>query len=1227
MSPRGGVKVSRNAGDNQTLSIVDGEPLGNMRNMAMHAGLRDMTAPRGYISESLPIEAGLDSLENVVQSLTSEESLALAQNLGSNHQSVQSPVYESPKPPTSGQRRHGIVRSKIMKGGAKKSRLKANQESTTPTTNVLNKASISMSDGTTFLKSLGASSLSSADSSGTMETDDHRIMSSAQDSSSPASSISSQLSPIKSNTPVITRPIPQATPQQQPQETLQSTPTSQETPQVMPRLTLQGSAKLEKAKRRRSLNKTMKIRFSDLRPRVSIPAEYSQLELARQSIQAAYSSRLNPFSMHPEEYEILRDHMCQLHVTTYLSIRNRILRLWVRNPLVSVTAEEAAGCAQGPRWLNLAEVAYEWLVRRGYINFGCVDIPEMINPRTKRYSSRKKTKTIVVIGAGMAGLGCARQLEGLFRQYRDRLGEEPPNVVVLEGRARIGGRIYSLPLHNQNSSGIPEQARCTAEMGAHIITGFDHGNPLSMIIRGQLALHYYPLKDNSTLYDIDGKIVDRDRDKRVEKLFNDILDRASVYRHKIPTLATANGDRDLMETGRDPIGDAGEVISASEQEQDSAIQDVDMGVGTIPAGVDKLTGKAHLVSGSKEKVLPGVAAESMGWKLKSQDLASQDIDLETAVKDMQYPTLGATMDEAVKYYQYLLDLSPQDMRLLNWHYANLEYANAANVGKLSLGGWDQDIGNEFEGEHAQVIGGYQQVPRGIWSYPSKLDVRTQKVAKHILYDAEDSSSGKARVVCEDGEIIDASHIVLTTPLGVLKEHSITFQPELPSWKIGAIDRLGFGVLNKVILIFDEPFWHIDQDMIGLLRSPANPESLEQDDYVRNRGRFYLFWNCIKTTGRPQLIALIAGDAAHEAETMEDGQIVAEVTSELAKMYSMESIPEPTETIVTRWGRDRFARGTYSYVGPASIPGDYDAMAKSIGNLYFAGEATCGTHPATVHGAYISGLRAASDIVEDMLGPIDIPMPFVPAAGGGVGGKSELVSTPPIVAQASPRSQPQSQTQTLPQPQPQPQPPLPLPLPPPKSAPQKPRETAAQHQARLESFETDILKEIYTRLGPRPTKPGKIGANPFLLFSTDKWAEVKEQCDATRRNSANNPNTKASRNEVRIALGKLWREASDEFKAPYVATTAVNKANNHEYEKTFSARLQAWDNEAMSVRKEYVDAHPGVLSAEEEREMWLALGAFGDGVGVRKAKLMSGYALGMEPDVAIKEEVVDDGMEG
>ncbi|CRK02508.1 hypothetical protein BN1723_018777, partial [Verticillium longisporum] len=58
------------------------------------------------------------------------------------------------------------------------------------------------------------------------------------------------------------------------------------------------------------------------------------------------------------------------------------------------------------------------------------------------------------------------------------------------------------------------------------------------------------------------------------------------------------------------------------------------------------------------------------------------------------------------------------------------------------------------------------------------------------------------------------------------------------------------------------------------------------------------------------------------------------------------------------------------------PHDYDVMAKPVGNLYFAGEHTIGTHPATVHGAYMSGLRAASEVFDAMLGPIDIPSPLV-----------------------------------------------------------------------------------------------------------------------------------------------------------------------------------------------------------------------------------------------------------
>jgi monoamine oxidase len=943
-----------------------------------------------------------------------------------------------------------------------------------------------------------------------------------------------------------------------------------------------GANQTGSAQKRRRISKETKLKVSDFKAKTTIPADIPPVELARQSAEAALNSRLNPFVLHPDEYRLLRDHICHLHVSAYLNIRNRILRLWVRNPLVTVTPEEAAGCAYGSRWIGLAEVAYEWLIRRGYINFGCVEVPDFLNSKPKK--SGRPRDTIVVVGAGMSGLGCARQLDGLFSHYRDKwtiIGQEPPTVVVLEGRARIGGRVYSHPLSNQSAQRIPRKARCTAEMGAHIITGFDRGNPLNMIIRGQLALHYYPLKDNSSLYDVDGKIVKRERDNLAEKLFNDILDRASVFRHKIPPPVTVGGDREMIEAGKDPSGHSGKPISVVEQEKEQVINKpenlVDMGLDHVPAGVDKLTGKAHVVAGPRRKAPAAIAAEAMGWTLASSAFAGKDLDLDTYASSSTNPTLGGAMDEGIKQYQALLHLGPQDLRLLNWHFANLEYANAANVSKLSLGGWDQDIGNEFEGEHAQVIGGYIQVPRGILQSPTPLDLRTRKPVTHITYNHEAGPQARAKVTCADGESFDASHVVLTTPLGVLKERAISFEPELPGWKTSSIDRLGYGTLNKVILVYEKPFWDVEQDMIGLLRDTDYEDSFNQLDYSKNRGRFYLFWNCIKTSGRPLLIALMAGDAAHQAESMEDGQIVAEVTQQLAKMFRHKPVPPPTETIVTRWGKDKFARGSYSYVGPSAHSDDYDSMARSVGNLHFAGEATCGTHPATVHGAYISGLRAASEVIDSLIGPIEIPTPLVPAVV-----KNETKAP----SMNKPMAVPSQKMEGVPQ----------------DGAPHI-GESVATKQARLEAFESEILTKIYDKLGLRPFKPEKAGANPFLLYSKDMWGVCKARCDSARRAATGQPTAKASRNEIRAALGQMWREAAEVDKKPYIDQTVSNRESNAENAKGFQDRLAAWDAEAISIRRKHVEEHPGVLSEQEEKDMWQALGVYAG--GERQTKKESG----------------------
>lgn len=65
-----------------------------------------------------------------------------------------------------------------------------------------------------------------------------------------------------------------------------------------------------------------------------------------------------------------------------------------------------------------------------------------------------------------------------------------------------------------------------------------------------------------------------------------------------------------------------------------------------------------------------------------------------------------------------------------------------------------------------------------------------------------------------------------------------------------------------------------------------------------------------------------------------------------------------QVVCTRWGQDPMAYGSYSSLCLGSLGGeDYDMMAESLeGRVFFAGEATTKKYPATMHGAFHTGLR-------------------------------------------------------------------------------------------------------------------------------------------------------------------------------------------------------------------------------------------------------------------------------
>lgn len=178
----------------------------------------------------------------------------------------------------------------------------------------------------------------------------------------------------------------------------------------------------------------------------------------------------------------------------YILIRNHLLTRW-RETFNSWLAKEPFASLIPPHCDHLLTSAYTFLVSHGYVNFG-------VAPAIKELLPKEPTRpnTVIVVGAGLAGLAAARQLVAFGFK-----------VIVLEGRKRCGGRVYTKKMEGGGRS-------AAADLGGSVLTG-TFGNPLGVVAK-QLGLPMHKIRDKCPLYRPDGSPVDPEVDKKVEGTFN-----------------------------------------------------------------------------------------------------------------------------------------------------------------------------------------------------------------------------------------------------------------------------------------------------------------------------------------------------------------------------------------------------------------------------------------------------------------------------------------------------------------------------------------------------------------------------------------------------------------------------------------------------------------------------------------------------------------------------------
>ena len=276
--------------------------------------------------------------------------------------------------------------------------------------------------------------------------------------------------------------------------------------------------------------------------------------------------------------------------------------------------------------------------------------------------------------------------------------------------------------------------------------------------------------------------------------------------------------------------------------------------------------------------------------------------------------------------------------LRNWGLVTeIELDSAASLDRLSLFYTGAD--DEFDGDEVVFPGGYDQI---VDLLAADLDIRLNQIVRIVEY-----ASDGVRVTT-DTDVFEADGVVVTLPLGVLKAGRVQFSPSLPNWKQNAINRLDMGRLNKIALRFPSVFWQPDADFIGYVSE--------------TRGEFPTFLNQNRFSDIPMLMSFVGGDFARALENLSDEETQARVMNVLRRIYGASS-PDPNGLLISRWGQDPFALGSYSYLPVGATPDDYNALAEPIADrVFFAGEATNSRYPATVHGAYLSGLREAERIL-------------------------------------------------------------------------------------------------------------------------------------------------------------------------------------------------------------------------------------------------------------------------
>ena len=594
------------------------------------------------------------------------------------------------------------------------------------------------------------------------------------------------------------------------------------------------------------------------------------------------------------EQNAFRSSRTEAEVNAHLTARNTAMFLWDRNPFKRLYVNTLRRTPSLAKFKNLVPI-FNYLEETGVVNVGTP---------SERFESIPNGRSVTIIGAGLSGLVAAQQLR--------RAGF---TVNILEGWSDIGGRCRNNVISEELSVSAGPQNR------------FD---------LPQMVIEY--LEELAGVITIEPG-ADEFGDERPDKTEG-----------LIPL--TASLDNIQRETTASQATDASTAERAAELNRDpTEPQQVLLSTLLRQAGIEE----TWWYDQEKKEANPESEVQMFIF-----DPEGKHVDIIEVAEKIQESgeRLQSFLNETIKdedtheaCISYLestsSDLTPSTAQIIStWEQDT--HSRIDKVGKLSV---DREIRREkYSGNKNVIKKSWNEVCRNL---SQGISIKTNTIINSIK-----DNGNKVEIESTEGEIFESDFCMVTVPIGVLKNKSIKFEPELPAEKEEAIEKIGAGRRNTLVMSFAEAWWK-GEDFEG--------EELESGDFIvqstdknlrgiGSRGQFEL-------EPHPHIIFSLSGQSAEIAEDAGgDIVVVDHAMQQLRKSFPNKTVPEPDTAIVSNWGTDPLALCSAPFCKPETKIEHFTTLAKPFGRIAFAGDATDPECFGMLLGAAHSGVRVARDVI-------------------------------------------------------------------------------------------------------------------------------------------------------------------------------------------------------------------------------------------------------------------------